>query len=47
MGQIDVAYDLIKLAKESGADFAKFQKKETIKNYYHKLNITRASSKSN
>ena len=27
MGQIDVAYDLIKLAKESGADFAKFQKR--------------------
>ncbi len=27
LGQIDVAYDLIKLAKESGADFAKFQKR--------------------
>ncbi|MDC6466077.1 N-acetylneuraminate synthase family protein [Flavobacteriaceae bacterium] len=27
MGQIDIAYELIDLAKESGADFAKFQKR--------------------
>ena len=27
MGQLDIAYELIDLAKDSGADFAKFQKK--------------------
>ena len=27
MGQMDIAYDLIKIAKDSGADYAKFQKR--------------------
>ena len=27
MGQLDIAYELIKLAKESGANYAKFQKR--------------------
>ena len=27
MGQIDIAYELIDLAKDSGADYAKFQKR--------------------